>query len=160
VVTRKTDSKAKTKDKEPSEAQLQAKARSERLAQVKSTLENLKDGLSSSTTIGVQGPNGEAYAGYESVLKSIYQRRYDLAVSAAGDITDGEATVVATVTVERNGSVTKSRVVTPSGNSALDKLVRRVLDEVTSIRPFPEGAKDSERTFTIGFELKPKRAIG
>ena len=94
------------------------------------------------------------------MLKSIYQRRYDLAVSAAGDITDGEATVVATVTVERNGSVTKSRVVTPSGNSALDKLVRRVLDEVTSIRPFPEGAKDSERTFTIGFELKPKRAIG
>jgi electron transfer flavoprotein beta subunit len=73
---------------------------------------------------------------------------------------ESDLPAVVTVTIERGGRVVTSQLITPSGNAALDRIVRRVLDQVTFIRPFPEGAKDSERTFTIGFELRPKRANG
>ena len=130
------------------------------MAEIQSALENLKDGLSSATKIGITGPGGEAYAGYEIVLQSIYKKHYDQALAAAGDIATGHSAVEVSVVIARSGDVISSRLVNPSGNSALDKLVRRVLETVTYIRPFPEGSKDSERTFTIIFDLKPQRAIG
>jgi hypothetical protein len=39
----------------------------------------------------------------------------------------------------------------------VDKSVQRTLDRVTFIAPFPEGAKDKQRTYTINFNLKAKR---
>jgi len=60
----------------------------------------------------------------------------------------------------RDGTVISGKVVNSSGNAALNKLVKRVLDAVTFIAPFPEGAKDSQRTFNIIFDLKPTKAIG
>jgi hypothetical protein len=42
----------------------------------------------------------------------------------------------------------------------VDKSVRKVLDEVTSLPPFPEGSTDQTRTFDIDFELKPNRMAG
>jgi TonB family protein len=158
------NSQTKSKPTQPSEAQLQArlqaKARAERAAQFQNVLENLKDGLSSSTSIDIPGPGGEAYAGYDIVLQSIYKKHYDQALAIAGDLAASGAEVGVSVTVERNGNVVASRVINPSGNAPLDRLVRRVLEDVKFIRPFPEGAKDAQRTFNILFELKPKRAIG
>ena len=103
---------------------------------------------------------GEAYAGYEIVLQSIYKKYYDQALAASGDIATGHSAVEVSVVIARDGNVLSSRLVTPSGNAALDRLVRRVLDAVTFIRPFPEGSTDPQRTFTIVFDLKPQRAIG
>jgi len=159
VVSRKL---AKANPTEPSKdsSQAQARANALRAAQVQNILQNLKDGRSSSTTIDIQGPGGEAYAGYEIVLQSIYKKYYDEALSAAGDIADGNNSAEVSITIERTGSVTASHIVTSSGNAALDKVVKRVLAKVTYIRPFPEGSKDSQRTFTIVFDLKPKRDIG
>jgi periplasmic protein TonB len=157
IVTRKSDSKAK----QPSESKSQERAEAaKRAAQVQSVLQNLNEGLSSSTSINVGGPKGEAYAGYEIVLQSIYKMHYDRALAAAGDIADAHASVEVSVIIDRNGNVVSARVTRPSGNSMLDRVVRRVLDEVTFIRPFPEGAKDAQRTFSIVFDLKNKRAIG
>ena len=162
TTTRQTDSKSKSKPKprEDSETQRLAKARADQAAQVRSALENLKEGLSSSTSIDIQGPGGEAYAGYLSVLQSIYQSCYDRELAAAGELAGKESTVIVVVTVERSGRVVNSRVSRPSGIAQLDRLVRRVLDQVDFIRAFPAGSKDSERTFTIGFELRLNRAIG
>src|SRR5207253_347462 len=109
-------------------------------AQIQSAVENLKEGLSSTST-SVPGPGGEAYAGYEIVLQSIYKKHYDQALAAAGDIATGHSAVEVSVVIARSGDVVSSRLVNPSGNSALDKLVRRVLDAVRYIRPFPEGSK-------------------
>ncbi len=160
VVSRKRNKTNLTESsKDSSQAQARADAAA-RAAQFQSIVQNLKDGRSSSTTIDTPGPGGEAYAGYEIVLQSIYKRYYDEALSAAGDIADGNASAEVSVTIERSGSVTSSHLVTSSGNPALDRVVRRVLAKVTYIRPFPEGSKDSQRTFTIVFDLKPKRDIG
>ena len=159
-VTRNSDSKSKSKPKETSESQKLVQLRSERAAAVRDALENLKDGLSSSTTIEIKGPGGEAYASYQSVLQSIYQMHYDKELASAGDLASKETTVVVSVTVARSGQVVNSRIIKPCGIAGFDRLVRRVLEQVDFIRPFPEGVKDSERTFTVGFELRPNRAIG
>jgi hypothetical protein len=38
--------------------------------------------------------------------------------------------------------------------------VQRTLDRVTFVAPFPDGAKEKERTFIINFNLKAKRMLG
>jgi TonB family protein len=78
-----------------------------------------------------------------------------------GDLTDNDASAFAQVTIRRNGSVAHSTLHRRSGNAVLDKSVERVLNDVRHIgAPFPEGTRDSERTFTIEFNLKTKRAVG
>jgi len=57
--------------------------------------------------------------------------------------------------------VLSARIVTPSGNTALDRSVQRALYAVKTIgHPFPAGAPEKERTFTIEFNLKSKRGLG
>ena len=48
----------------------------------------------------------------------------------------------------------------PSGETGVDSSVQRTLDRIPFIAPFPEGAKEKERTYTINFNLKAKRGIG
>ena len=167
VVSRSPDAKSKptqtTDDDAKAQARAEAQARADaakRAAGFRAMAQNLRDGLSSGTSIDVPGPNGEAYAGYETVIKSIYKARYDEALAGAGDIARGTVQVATSVTVARDGNVLRHRIVTPSSNAALNELVARMLDRVTFIRPFPEGAKDSERTFNIIFDLKPREGIG
>jgi len=64
------------------------------------------------------------------------------------------------VTIGHDGSVISSRILNPSGDSRVDASVRRTLDRVTFVAPFPEGAKEKERTFIINFNLKAKRLLG
>ena len=44
----------------------------------------------------------------------------------------------------------------------MDKSVQNALDRVkrSGLPPFPQGARDDERTFTIEFNLQAKRQIG
>lgn len=167
LVTRSPDAKSKTTQTTDDDAKAQAKAEAKaradaatRAAGFRTAVQNLREGLSSGTSIDVPGPNGEAYAGYDIVLQSIYKARYDQALAGAGDIARGTVQVETTVTIARDGNVLRHRIVTRSSNAALNELVGRVLDQVTFIRPFPEGAKDSERTFNIVFDLKPRQGIG
>ena len=132
----------------------------EKLRAFNNSITSLRDNLSPSTSVGTPGPGGEAYAGYDIFVQSIYQRRYDQELLPAGDIADRQWEVEVSVTVARNGNVLSSRVTNSSGNPALNKLVQRVLDKVTFIAPFPKASKDQQRTFTIIFDLKPKKAIG
>lgn len=125
-----------------------------------STIRSLRDNLSPGTTVGIPGAGGEAYAGYENVLQSIYQRQYDVELSNAPDVADSRTEVEVSVTIARDGTVRASRLTKPSGNAALNKLVQRVLNKVTFIAPFPARSKDQERTFNIIFDLKPKKALG
>jgi TonB family protein len=68
------------------------------------------------------------------------------------------ATVEVSVTIARDGSVIAKRIVKRSGDAAVDASVQRTLDRVNSVeRPFPEGAKDKQRTYTIPFIMKSKR---
>jgi TonB family protein len=164
IIKRPTD---KTPDKivkkteeEDAKAQARAEADARRrtaqqiLAKLNGASERLES-LSSSTRIEPLGPGGEAFANYGQAVRSIYERRWLKPAQI-------EETVVVKTTIQiaRNGRVLSARVTGPSGNPAVDKSVRKVLDEVTLLPPFPEGSADQTRTFDIDFELKPNRMTG
>jgi len=165
-VTRpKNASKPKTKPTSNSTtANDAADQRATRIASAaRAAAQAVRDGISSATTVQIEGPGGggPTYASYNSEVARIYKQRYDLALATAGDIAEEQTLIVeASVTITRAGNVLSARVSSPSPSSALNKLVQRVLDSITFVREFPEGTKDLQRTLTIVFDLKPKKAIG
>lgn len=132
------------------------RARSRAAAALSSSLARLGKNLSSSTTIDLEGGSGDAGAvNYgDLVLK-----KYDDAWIAPNEVDDNEAVVKAKVVIGRSGNVISATIIKASGNAVLDKSVRRAL-ELRFIHPFPEGSKDSQRTYIINFNLKAKRGIG
>jgi TonB family protein len=125
---------------------------------VNGAIGSLAKGLSGGTQIEAPGPGGEAFANYEQFVKSVY----DHAWIAPDDISDDGLTVRVRVTIRRDGNVVResTHVERTSGNPALDTSVRRAVERVKFVHPFPEGAKDTERTFKINFNLKSKRQAG
>jgi len=118
--------------------------------------ENMRQGFNSGTAVEVSGPGGEAYASYRSFVFAAY----DNAWQVQPDIANEESVVIAKVVIHRTGRILSAEISQRSGNSLIDKSVRRALDSVTSLPPFPEGTRDQERTFVIEFSLKAKRLIG
>jgi TonB family protein len=102
------------------------------------------------------GTGGEAYANYSQAIKTTYTDAW----ITPEDVNDESATVQVTVTIARDGRVTSSSILKTSGIGALDKSVQNVLDRVRKLPPFPEGAKDLQRTFKLNFNLKSKRSLG
>lgn len=139
------------------EERAQAKAAADaRRRAVRGALANIGNVASSSTSVEIPGPGGEAYASYKQVVKS----KYTLAWIEPRDVQDDSATVIASVTIRRDGTVEDARIVRSSGNALVDASVRRTLEAVTFVAPFPTGAKDDKRVFTINFDLKAKRQLG
>lgn len=142
-------------------AKAEAEARAQRLTAASTALRSAVTGLSknlSTSTIAVEafGPGGPAFINYGQLVKSIY----DAAWLVSDDLGDDDSTVKARVVIARDGTVLSARIVSPSRNGALNRSVQGALDDVKFIAPFPEGAKDLERTFTINFNLKAKRQLG
>lgn len=160
------DTKAARERKEREEAANAARAAeaaaqrmaAERSALVQGSLSALSGKLSKGTSIDIPGTGGEAYANYGSVVRTIY----DNAWIDPGQGVDENLTVAVTVSIRRDGSVIKNQtyIVRSSGDTTLDRSVQRALDRVTFIAPFPEGAKDAQRTFKIKFNLRDKRMNG
>ena len=138
----------------------QARAAQERFAKaVGQATTSLQRGFSSGTKVEVGGPGGEAYASYDAWVQAVY---YD-AWHVEADVADDDSVVRVKVTIARDGRVIDSRIVTRSGSSIVDRTVQRALDKVKREgigHPFPEGATESERAYTINFNLKAKRAAG
>jgi protein TonB len=143
---------------DPRERQL-ADARRRTAELISRTTRSLRDDLSSTTTIDTNygpGGGGEAYANYAQVVKSIYEHAWVPPDDSAND----DAITKVTVTIANDGTVISARVLQASGDSKVDNSVQRTLDRVTFIAPFPEGAKEKQRTYTINFNLKAKRLLG
>lgn len=142
------------------EARAQARAaqreRAARLAAINGAVNSLRQGLSSSTEVETPGPGGAAFANYAQIVKSIYERSW----IAPTDVSDDEATAQAVVIITRDGTVKNARLVGKSGSAALDRSVEQVLRRVKFVHEFPEGTTDTERSFTINFNLKAKRLLG
>jgi TonB family protein len=156
-VVRKSDSKfaAKTAAVDPREQQL-ADARRNAADLVGKARRSLRD-LSSSTDVVMPGTGfGEAYASYASAVKSVYEHAW----IPPDDTADDNAITKVTVTIEYTGKVLSSSIIRASGESIVDRSVQRTLDRVTFIAPFPDGAKEKQRTYTINFNLKAKRGLG
>jgi colicin import membrane protein len=132
-------------------------ARQRLVQQLNKTDSALKSGFSSGTQVDVFGPGGEAYANYGAWVKAVY----DDAWRTPQDLNDDDAVVEVSVTIARDGRVVASRILRRSNSAAMNKSVQRALDAVKQIgQPFPDSSKDSERTFTIEFNLKAKRLLG
>ncbi len=116
----------------------------------------LKKNFTPGITIDMPGNSSVAYASYDAVVKSVYEQAWVPPDDAQND----DANVKVTVTIASDGTVISSRILTASGDSGVDATVQRTLDRVTFIAPFPEGATEKERTYTINFNLKAKRLLG
>ncbi len=129
---------------------------------VRHAMSSLSQGLSSSTRIeGVgagsgDGTGGESYANYAQFVKTFYDRSWIRPL----EIQDRSLTVQVRVVIARDGHVISSRIEKPSGHSVLDQSVARVLERVTFVAPFPEGARESERTYRIHFVLNADALTG
>jgi outer membrane biosynthesis protein TonB len=163
VVKRVPDPKEPTKAEREAAAAAAAAAHAQRAAQVlKSRINSAVSGiagrLSSSTSVTVPGGTGGAsYASYSLFVKSVYQWAW----RPPSELTDDSATATARIVIARDGTIVSARIETPSKVPSLDRSVRVALDRVTTIgRPFPEGAKDDQRTFLIDFNLKAKEFTG
>jgi TonB family protein len=113
------------------------------------TLKNLRNNLSSPTEVNLPGNSTVAYANYGNVVTSIYHQKW-ITLEPTGMEKDN-AVVVFKVTIASDGAVISARIITPSGEANVDRAVQRMLDNVTVIAPFPEGATEKERTYTIDF---------
>ena len=135
----------------------QQRANAQRVAAINGSLKNLGNNLSTSTTVEMpEGLGGAAEINYRDLVL----KKYDDAWNAPGDVDDDEANTKARVVIARSGNVISADIIQNSRNPKLDKSVRRALDSLRFIHPFPAGSPDSQRTYIINFNLKAKRGTG
>ena len=132
---------------------------SRRAAAVHSVLNNISSGASSGVEvgpIGVSTGSGPSVAAFGDILRTIYFNNWHEPSDAASD----DGIVKVTVTIARDGTVISGRITKFSGDPAVDRSVQRTLENVTFIKAFPEGWKESQRQFQLSFSLKAKRSLG
>lgn len=150
----------KSADTSEADAKADAKAAAQRAKLFADAGKRIGSGLSSSTEIKLDGPPGNGGAGLAN-YGDIVRRRYTDAWVVPSDLTDDEATVKASVTIARDGRVISAEIVNSTGSQLAASSIQKTLDRVTTIGvPFPEGAKESQRTFTMTFNLKAKKSLG
>lgn len=159
-VVRRKNSTAKVKPTTNPDSETDAAAEQQtRLASAaRNAAKNLHGALSSSTAIEMPGPGGGGvpYANFKDAVK----KAYDDAWIVPDGVTDDEATATTSVTIARDGTVLNSRMIQSSKNSLVDQSVEMVLRRVTFAAPLPDGAKESQRTVEIKFNVKAKRGLG
>ena len=159
TVVRNAETKKTTKqpNKEENQAKEFANERRRMADQILNSARSLRNGLSSATEVNYVGEgSGPSVATYAQLVKSIYEQAWFPPDDTAND----DAITKVSVTIASDGRVTDAHIVGRCGEPRVDGSVQRTLDRVTTIAPFPEGAKDKERTYVINFNLKAKRGNG
>lgn len=150
---------AEAERKVQEEAYGRAKAAADqRRTALESSLQTLGTGFSTDkgVKIDVGGPGGKAYGNYALTVK----QRYEAAWRVGATLNEDDRTVEISVTVLRNGTILSARITRRSGLSAMDRSIESVLRDVKQLPPFPENARDEQRTFNIEFNLQAKRRSG
>jgi TonB family protein len=122
---------------------------------INQTISGISSGLSSGKVNIDPGPGdgGPLSANYRDIVGSVYQAAWD----PPNNPTSDSAIVRASVTISSDGKVISTHITEPSGDAEVDASVKRTLNQVTYIEPFPKGATEKERTYIIKFDLKAKR---
>ncbi len=150
-----------TKSKPPaSNNDSQAREDARRSAEIKSALQGLRSGLSSSTKVEMPGygGGGPTYANFLQSVKSLYAKAWAGTVPAGA--TDETTYVKVSVTIGRDGTVISSRIERSSGKPLVDASVQSLLNRIKKAVPLPADSKDSERTVEITFEVNPRTLAG
>jgi protein TonB len=158
-VTRPKDkSDAKQKARESSSQTDAAEEQRKQLTKnLRAAVRNLRGDLSSSTTVEMpefKGPGGGGVP-YANFLDGVRKDYTDAWIVPEG-VTDDQATAIASVTIQRDGTVLEAHILTPSGNALADQSVEAVLRRVRRTVPLPDGAKENQRTVKIKFNVKAK----
>ena len=153
-ITRKSTDLAK--QQRDAETKKSAEAGKQIARELSKARESLVEGFQSGTKVEISGPGGEAYVNYAQWVKTVYEDAWQI----PNDLLDENSSAKVVVTIARSGDVLSARIERRSGNSTLDKSVQRTLDKVRFVAPFPDGAKEEQRTFTINFNLKAKLLSG
>jgi len=124
---------------------------------LRNAIRSLKNNLSSSTTVDMPGNSSVAYANYASAVKSIYDQAW--AQVPLDSVASEDENVKARVVIASDGTVVSARIIDSSGDAALDTSVRKTLERVTFIAPFPEGTTDKQRTYTINFNPQLRKML-
>ena len=105
-------------------------------------------------SLGLGG--GPAYANYAQAIKTLYEQNWYPPDQTSRD----EAIVKVEIVIRKDGTVISSRIISRCGDAAVDGSVGDTLNRVKArgVPAFPAGAKESTRTYTIGFNLKARRA--
>jgi TonB family protein len=156
VKTAKNQPKTKAPDTKAQE-RAEQEARQRLANAIQKAAGSISRSTASATTIEEIGPGGggPAYASYASEVQRVYREAW----APPEDTVNDNAVVRARVTIRHDGRVTDARVISASGDIQVDNSVKFTLERVKFIAPFPEGAKDKERTYIIKFDLKVKRGL-
>ena len=144
-------------DTSAADAAKEKRLRNQRLKAIQEAARAIEKNSSSSTTVDMPGDSSVAYANYGQIVRTIY----DQAWTVPDELANADETTKVKVTIESDGTVISASIVESSGDAKLDASIQRVLDRITSIGvPFPEGAKEKERVYTIKFNPKIKQLAG
>jgi colicin import membrane protein len=163
-VVRKPDTKpTSTSRSQATEAQAEerrlADARRDAANRLIRAAQNVRTGAAGATAVEDFGPGGggPAYASFKAWVQKVYEEAWEAPEDASSDVATGKATV----TIASDGTIINARLAQGSGDAAVDRSIVRTLERVKTIGyPFPEGAKEKQRTYIINFNLKAKRLIG
>ncbi len=168
-VTRTSDDKRKAQAEEEAResarqeaaAVASANAARQRLAkQFGKAAGDLQRGFASGTKVDVGGPGGEAYANYGAFVQQAYQDAWKSQTKLFNELNDDDFAAVVQVVITREGRVVQARITDRSPSAVMNRCVQRALDAVRNLPPFPAHITDSERAFTIEFNLKTNRTTG
>ncbi len=146
----------KITDTSDADARAAAKAATLRAKAILAAARAIEKNASSATMVEMPGTSSVSYANYASVIKSIYERAW----RTPDNVSNDDANTRVSVTIGSDGTVISSRILEGSGDASVDASVQRTLDNVNFVAPFPDGAKETEKTFIINFNLKLKRMLG
>ena len=113
------------------------------------TIKSMRSQLSAAINVNVAGANAAAFTSYANLVVGVYRRAWEPLIPS--ELARSRIAKVS-VTIRRDGRVLSARIVSRTGDAALDRSVQRALDRVSRIgKPFPSGSKDTQRTFTLDF---------
>ena len=124
---------------------------------VNNAVRNLTKELSPSTKIDMPGNASASYASYASVVETVYEQA--LRPNLPDQVANNNENTKVSITVSSDGTVVSAHITSPSGDSAWDAAVQRTLDQVSMIAPFPDGATDKERHYTLSFNPEVEKSF-
>lgn len=135
----------------------QARRDQETREAMKNSIDRLQSHFDTQISFSVPGVGGASYANYGAYVRTIYDKNWREPASGV----EGNPIAKARIVIARDGRVVSSQITGSSGQPAMDRSVQDVLDRIKNIgRPFPQGAKDQERSFILNFNLKAKLGLG
>jgi len=107
------------------------------------------------SSLGQNATNSPEKLAYAQVVKRVYMQAWGelLPAFAATNSVASNVTKVSVV-IAKNGNVITAKILKPSADEKMDKSVQEMLDKISFVQPFENGAKDEQRTFIINFQVK------